>query len=151
MSCNWTFLRSGNYGRVQRFRSSLVGNQEGFWNASSSQVLFSSEAKSLGWLWYWISKFKNYFILLITSPVPKLTLFPVLYREWGAIGFCEIHSEARGHECLPCSTGCDFRQIQISWLFCCKRGKKQSPLSISGRVKNQNTLLTTQFYTNFRS
>lgn len=24
VSCNWTFLRSGNYGRVQRFRSSLV-------------------------------------------------------------------------------------------------------------------------------
>ena len=29
VSCNWTFLRSGNYGRVQRFGSSLVGNQEG--------------------------------------------------------------------------------------------------------------------------
>lgn len=29
VSYSWTFLRSGNYGRVQRFGSSLVGYQEG--------------------------------------------------------------------------------------------------------------------------
>lgn len=57
----------------------------------------------------------------------------------------EIHSEVRGHECLPCSLlAVTLDKSKFPEHLLQKEGKKQSPLSISV-VKNQNTLLTTQF------
>lgn len=94
------FLRSGNYGRVQRFESSLVGNQEGFWNASSSQVLVFKWGKIIGLTLILNLQVCKLFYSSDYQSCSQTHTISSSYREWGAIALWKFTLKLEDKECL---------------------------------------------------